>query len=84
MKTFIYKSKEDLIAGVKAYKKSHKKKLVLLSVDIPSKKLVGFEDKEEENYWAIPAHLAVDTDLSSGKGRALLAAKLSTKQRINK
>jgi hypothetical protein len=81
MKVFIYKSKEALIEGIKAYKKTCKKKLLLMSTDTPSKKLFGFKDLEKENYWALPCHLAEDMELSTGEERAQLAEKLSTKSR---
>jgi hypothetical protein len=83
MKIFIYKSKEALIEGIKFYKKSCKKKLTLLSVDIPSKNLVGFQDSFYEHFWALPSYLAESEGLSNTHEKMQLAEKLSTQTRKN-
>ena len=80
MKTFIYKSLEDLIEGIKAYKRQYKKRLKFMVTEKPAKKLIGIEDVDREYYWSLPYKIAEKlaiTDRSLG----LLAAKLSTKPR---
>ena len=84
MKTFIYKSKEDLIEGVRAYKKTEKKKWVFFSIESPAKKLIGLKDFEGEHYWAMPTHLAEKDGLSTGKEKAGLASLLSSRARKTK
>lgn len=81
MKTFIYKSREDLIEGVRSYKKTQKKKWTFLAIESPVRKLIGIKDFEGDHYWAIPIHLAEKNNLSTGKEKASLAALLSTRSR---
>jgi hypothetical protein len=79
--TLIYKSKKDLIEGVRSYKKTHRKKWTFLAAEIPSRKLTGVKDSEAEHYWAIPVHLAEKNGLSTNKEKNHLALLLSTKSR---
>lgn len=81
MKTFIYKSRKDLIEGVRSYKKTQRKKWEFLAIENPARKLIGIKDFEGEHYWAIPLHMAEKNGLSTGKEKAHLAAMLSTRSR---
>ena len=81
--TLIYKSKKDLIEGVRSYKKTHRKKWTFLATEIPSRKLTGIKDSEAEHYWAIPINLAEKSGLSTKKEKTSLAALLSTRSRKN-
>ena len=84
MKTFIYKSKKDLIEGIRTFKKSYRKKLTLIATDYRIRKLIGFEDTEGEHYWAVPEYLENDIELSTVRKRAFMALRLSTKTRTTK
>jgi hypothetical protein len=81
MKIFIYKSREDLIEGVRSYKKTQRKKWTFLAIESPARKLVGIKDFEGEHYWALPVSIAETNGLSTGKEKASLAALLSTRTR---
>jgi hypothetical protein len=81
MKTFIYKSREDLIEGVRACKKTQKKKWKFLAIESPVRKLIGIKDFEGGHYWAMPIHIAEKDGLSTGKEKASLAILLNTKCR---
>ena len=81
MKTFIYKSREDLIEGVRSYKKTQKKKWTFLPIDSPGKRLVGIKDFEGDHYWALPYHLTEKNKLSTGIEKVRLATLLSTRPR---
>jgi len=80
-KTFVYKSKEDLINGIRLHKKLSKKKIKLFAVKYPRRDLTGIEDFDGKYIWGMPSKLAEKLGLEVEGELGRLASKLSTKSR---